>query len=138
MAVGDESHNNRNESLASKSEKLHSSFFQDFMLLLWSIGSYVFDITCDVALILEYHQNGDFWYSALTITFVAVPAIIIAILSGINYYERWTLAQKIKNKTEDGSDSDDINLRDLLIVDSSGRFIFRFLFTILLISPIFR
>ena len=128
--IGDET-NISKESPPPSSANRHS-FLNDFMSLLWSIGSYIFDVTFDVALILEYYQNGDFWYSGLTITFVAVPAIIIAVLSGINYYERWILVQTIK-KT-----NDQYNFKKSLIVDSTGRFIFRFFFTILMMNPIAR
>jgi len=128
--IGDQT-NISKESSPPTSENRHS-FLNDFLALLWSIGSYIFDVTFDVALILEYYQNGDFWYSGLTITFVAVPAIIIAILSGINYFERWILVQTIK-KTED-----QYKFKDSLIVDSNSRFIFRFIFTILMMNPIAR
>ena len=131
--IGDETNISKESSPPSSANR--HSFLNDFMSLLWSIGSYIFDVTFDVALILEYYQNGDFWYSGLTITFVAVPAIIIAVLSGINYYERWILVQTIK-KTE--YQNTEYKFRESLIVDSAGRFIFRFFFTILMMNPIAR
>ena len=128
--IGDETNISKESSPPSSANR--HSFLNDFMSLLWSIGSYIFDVTFDVALILEYYQNGDFWYSGLTITFVAVPAIIIAVLSGINYYERWAFVQAVK-KTDDM-----YQFKKLSIVDSNGRFIFRFFFTILMMNPIAR
>ena len=114
------------------SSKSNPSFLNDLISLLWSIGSYAFDVTCDAALILEYYRNGDFWYSGLTIAFVVIPAIIIAFLSSINYYERWAFVQAVK-KTDDM-----YQFKKLSIVDSNGRFIFRFIFTILMMNPVAR
>ena len=104
----------------------------DVVLLIGPIGIFIFDMAFDVMLIVEYLHNGDWWYFALTFSFMAVPAIAIVIISGVNYYKRYKLKRSIEKY------NDKYNLKDKFIVDSNGRFVFRFVFTTLLLSPVVR
>jgi len=108
-------------------------FFRfDFMLLLWSVISFIADVISDTLLILEYYRNGDVWYCGFTIAFRVTPAFIITVLSFINYYQRWKFVDKI-NKS-----NDEYQLKEKYIVDSNGRFIFRSVFTFFMLNPIAR
>lgn len=107
-------------------------WLRDLVLLIWPIAFYFLDVGFDAILIIEYYRNGDWWYFSLTLALVIIPAAIISVLSFINYYERWKLKLSIE-KT-----GDKYNLKDKFIIDPKRRFIFRFIFTLLTISPVAR
>ena len=108
-------------------------FFRfDFILLLWSVISFIADVISDTLLILEYYRNSDVWYCGFTIAFRVTPAFIITVLSFINYYQRWKFVHKI-NKS-----NDEYQLKEKYVVDSNGRFIFRSVFTFFMLNPIAR
>ena len=102
----------------------------DLVLLIAPIGAYILDIAFDVMLIVEYLHNEDWLYSGLTFAFMAIPALVISIISGINYYQRLQLKRSIEKY------EDKYNLKEKFVVDSNGRFIFRFLFTFVFLSPV--
>ena len=112
-------------------KKLMASL-KGLILMIWPIGFYFIDACFDTVLILQYYQNGEVWYFSLTIALVVIPAVSISVLSFINYYERWQLKLSIE-KT-----GDKYNLRDKLVIDPKRRFLFRFVFTFLTLSPVAR
>ena len=108
------------------------NWFKDLVLLIWPIAFYFLDAGFDTILAIQYYRDGDWWYFSLTLALVVIPAVIISALSFINYYERWKLKLSVE-KT-----GDKYNLKDKLIIDSKRRFLFRFIFTLLTISPVAR
>jgi len=108
------------------------NWLKDLVLLIWPIAFYFLDAGFDTILAIQYYRDGDWWYFTLTLALVVVPAVIISVLSFINYYERWKLKLSIE-KT-----GDKYNLKDKFIIDPKRRFLFRFIFTLLTISSVAR
>ena len=102
------------------------------ILLVAPICTYIFDMVFDIMLIVEYLHNGDRLYSGLTFAFMALPVLVISIISGVNYYQRLQLKIFLEKHGEKN------NLKDTFIVDSNGRFLFRFVFTFFFLSPVIR
>ncbi|XP_013777293.1 XK-related protein 4-like [Limulus polyphemus] len=90
----------------------------DCVLLLWCLGSFVFDTGSDLVMCFLHYHNGDMWYFGLTVTFVVVPALTMT-----GFSLRWYLL--------------DENNQEMTPV-SRAQWIVRFVFLILQLGPIIR
>ena len=99
--------------------------------LAFCFGLYCIDLATDIMLICEYLKNEEMWYFGLTIICVVFPAVIISVMNGLYYWEKW----KVKRQIEQ---DDKYNLKRKLIVDPCIKFVFRFIACIFLISPVVR
>jgi hypothetical protein len=106
-------------------------FFRvELISLLWTFSTFFIDFISEAFVIGEYYKKSDRWYGSFTIVFRVIPAIIIAIFSFINYYQRWKFEDKIDKANEK------YQLKKNYSVDSKARFIFRMIS--LLLNPIAR
>ncbi|XP_074598771.1 XK-related protein 6-like [Brevipalpus obovatus] len=53
----------------------------DILGILFSIGSFLFDIGTDIAVATIHYRSGDFWYFGLTITFILIPTFVMTGIS---------------------------------------------------------
>ena len=53
----------------------------DFILPIFSIGTYVADVGSDIWLAVVYWQSGDFWWCGWTLTFVVVAGLVTGCVS---------------------------------------------------------
>ena len=53
----------------------------DFILPIFSIGTYVADVGSDIWLAVIYAQSGDFWWFGWTLTFVVVAGLVTTFMS---------------------------------------------------------
>lgn len=98
---------------------LEMSFtYLDAAAILFSIGSFLFDIGTDVAVATFHCMNKDYWYFSLTLAFVVLPTII---MTGISM--RWY----VLDSREEGSPS-----------TSCCQWFTRLVFLLLQLGPILR
>ncbi|KAI1288351.1 XK-related protein 6 [Halotydeus destructor] len=90
----------------------------DVFAILFSIGSFLFDIGMDMIVASLHYRNGDYWYFTLTTTFIVIPTLI---MTGISM--RWY----VLDSREEGSPP-----------VSPLRWIFRIFFLLLQLGPILR
>lgn len=107
------------EEVELRAKRIEMSFnFLDALSLVFSMFSFLLDFVTDIAVAIFHYLNQDFWYSALTATFIIVPNSMISIISF-----RWYL-----------SDSQQENANEV------GRFqwALRILFHVFQVGPILR
>ena len=90
----------------------------DALAILFSIGSFLFDIGTDIAVAAFHYINQDFWYFGLTMAFVILPTLV---MTGISM--RWY----VLDSREEGSPK-----------ISKCQWISRFIFLLLQLGPILR
>ena len=86
--------------------------------IMFSIGSFLFDIGTDIAVAVIHFRNNDFWYFGLTISFILIPTLV---MTGISL--RWY----VLDSREEGSPK-----------VSSKRWRLRVIFLLLQMGPILR
>ena len=55
--------------------------FRNFILPIFSIISYVFDIGSDILLVIVYALSGNWWWCGWTLTFVLATAVLMAVIN---------------------------------------------------------
>lgn len=90
----------------------------DAAAILFSIGSFLFDIGTDIAVSAFHFLNNDMWYFGLTVAFVFIPTLI---MTGISM--RWY----VLDAREEGSPS-----------ISKFQWVMRFIFLLFQLGPILR
>ncbi|XP_076317321.1 XK-related protein 6-like [Tachypleus tridentatus] len=90
----------------------------DCILLLWCLGSFIFDTGSDLVMCFLHYHNGNMWYFGLTVTFVVVPALTMT-----GFSLRWYLL--------------DENNQEMAPV-SRVQWVVRVVFLILQLGPIIR
>ena len=90
----------------------------DTVCIAVSTISYLADMIADIFMAIQYYREELYWYSALTIVFVAIPALTMSGLSA-----RWYI-----------KDQKNPNLPPI----SKWRWAFRIICVVLLISPVAR
>jgi len=78
-------------------------------VFIFRVALYFSDLATDIILICEYWENREMWYFGFTLAFVVVPAVIISVINGLYYWEKW----KVKRQIEQ---DDKYNLKEKLIV----------------------
>lgn len=91
--------NDRNDFIDSVPEQMSFTYIEAFALL-FSIGSFLIDIVTDVTVATFHYLNQNYWYFALTVSFIAFPTLIMTAMS-LRWYildarEDWPKVSKIQ------------------------------------------
>ncbi|KAI2810112.1 XK- protein 6 [Blomia tropicalis] len=55
--------------------------YLDAMALMFSVGTYFFDIITDIMVSTIHYRNQNYWYFALTIGFIAIPTFVMTCIN---------------------------------------------------------
>ena len=85
-------------------------------ILVIGIVLYIFDITSDAYVAVQYYRTEQWWWFGLTLTFIIVPVIIINFASFVQSKTVWQNFPKIGRIT----DVDEIGNKDVIELAGSG------------------
>jgi XK-related protein len=73
----------------------YSYSYSEIFYTLLAIGSYIFDVGSDIYVAFVYHNEGEWWWFGLTVSFVVIPSFIISCFSLAWYIQDHKTGNKV-------------------------------------------